>query len=409
MGRPSQLDIRTFCTSPRRYCPVVETSPTSSSSRPKKTVAGVRLGVALLTVLGLIGLDELLSLPPVLASVSQHRLAYEFVEYELDRRFVPGVSERSWVATNGQGLRGDTFSRSTFNILLMGGSTTYCGLLDEADALHARVRTHLQTIAVDGWPVAIATSARGGQTIRVVAENLEQLVRRAETTPDVVVLLTGANAVERFYQSAPWFDDQGDPTGAQLSPDGPYVAGWAETFAGWYLPGSRGRFLVRPREAYREHAKVGELTPHLQDGWRSLQASYHRHLSRLHQTAREHGVRLLIVTQPINFGPTERRARVESWAPILHPPGKDRGFLPSAQLMADLLGQINRFGRQYSRNNVIPVLDLAALLADCGTCFYDQWHFTIAGADQAGQAIARMLDTLLPATGRVRLRSSPSD
>jgi len=100
------------------------------------------------------------------------------------------------------------------------------------------------------------------------------------------------------------------------------------------------------------------------------------------------------VTQPINYGGSDDDDRVRSWMPyFVH---RDRvGFVPAPSLVAALMARFNEATRRVARRRGLVWVDLAETLGDCGDCFYDQWHFTVTGAQRAAKSIAPVVDSLL--------------
>ena len=118
-------------------------------------------------------------------------------------------------------------------------------------------------------------------------------------------------------------------------------------------------------------------------------------LRRLLDTAGRCGTRLVLATQALNYGGPDNEARVATWTPMLRPPG-GVGLIPSPELTAKLLARFNSAVTAFGAAHNVEIVDLAAELADCAACFYDQWHFTEEGADRAAAllapAIARALE-----------------
>ncbi len=360
---------------------MVNSSSTSSSEQRARLRA--ELLVVLAVVAGIALLDRLTTLPPLVGAEFQARRAYESITYRIDPTHAPGLSALTRVRTNAQGLRGAEFSRSRRNIVLLGGSTTYAQLLDDDDALMTRVQRHLSPGPRE---VAVATSARGGQTVLDSLRNLEQLGARPDTRPDVVVAMLGANRVEQYYSLAPWTGPDGQPTGASLPDDSPYApARFDRTFAGLYIEPD-GAFMTRLRQAYRSQQGLDALTP-LLERWLDRHLDDHEvQLQRLADRSTALGAPLVLVTQPMNWSGVEDE-RVQTWAlGFIRTQGT--GFVPAPRLLAELLERVNDRTRRFARQADIPLVDLADLGRDCAPCFYDQWHFTVQGADRAGARIA---------------------
>jgi hypothetical protein len=66
--------------------------------------------------------------------------------------------------------------------------------------------------------------------------------------------------------------------------------------------------------------------------------------------------------------------------------------LPTPRLLHELLDGFNRVVRVVAAAEGVALVELDAQLGGCDECFYDQWHFTVAGAAAAGTAIAGALE-----------------
>ena len=68
-----------------------------------------------------------------------------------------------------------------------------------------------------------------------------------------------------------------------------------------------------------------------------------------------------------------------------------RGFVPSPDLLAEIVEAYNQRTRDVAEREGVPLVDLARAFAEdegCPSCFYDQWHFTAEGAARAAELMA---------------------
>jgi hypothetical protein len=199
-----------------------------------------------------------------------------------------------------------------------------------------------------------------------------------------LVLLLGANEVEMLMNHLPWTDG---PAWDEHGPFGPQQR--ARTYAGWYHPNADGRFLVAPRDAYAASDKRGDLTPEQARIVAVTQRQFGAQLTALIRAARDRGTRVVLVTQPLAFN-VDREHAHPGWAPFFYAePGA--GVLPTPALLHAMLEGFNQVVREVGAHEGAQVVDLAPELARCTACFYDQWHFTIAGSTLAGTVIAAAL------------------
>lgn len=132
-------------------------SSTSSSDRLRPGLLAA-LAVALVLAVG----QVVFALPPPLATEAGAMEPFARAVYDLDPRYVRGVSARSRVVRNVQGLRGSVLRGRPEDVLVVGGSTVACTLLDERDHLGASLERLL------GRPHRVAVAGRGGPPRRTV-------------------------------------------------------------------------------------------------------------------------------------------------------------------------------------------------------------------------------------------------
>jgi hypothetical protein len=348
------------------------TSSSEPASDRRALFAALGLAAALL------GVDRLARVEPPFADFGDDLKPFAQASYAIEPDIAPGLSPRSRFFRNAQGLRGHVLSGSPDDVLLVGGSTVACTLLDQRDALGPAIERALDN------RVRVAALGRGGYPL----ERLRPLVDRAlddvDLRPGTLVLLLGANEVEMLMNHLPWTDG---PAWDEHGPFGP--AERAKTFAGWYRPDADGRFLLAPRRAYATSPQRDHLTT---EQARLVVASHQQfgaQLTALVRAARAVQVEVVLVTQPLAYD-VARGETHPGWAPFFYAePGS--GVLPTPALMHSMLDGFNRVVRDVGANEGVEVVDLAPRLAACAACFYDQWHFTIAGATSAGTEIAGAL------------------
>ncbi len=359
-------------------------SSTSSSERIRPGVLAAFV-CALIVAVG----HVVFATPPPLDTEAGAMEPFANAVYQIAPRYAVGVSPRSRVVRNAQGLRGSLLHGKPDDVLVVGGSTVACTLLDEQDALGRRI----ELASNERFHVAVA--GRGGHPLGRLLRLVEQVLDRPDLRPGIVVGLFGASEVEFFLNSVPW---ERDATGTPIpgfDPNGPYGPDrWATTFAGWYRPGNHGAFLERPRRAYAQAHKVEGLGPLQMRALQEALAAYRSDLEAFVDLAHERGARVVLATQPLApAGP--------HYAPFFHGrPGY--GVLPTPRLLRSVLEAFNGQMRSVARRRGIALVDLARTLDDCTACFYDQWHFTVVGAREAAQHIAAALDRVAAGAHRAR-------
>ncbi len=360
-------------------------SSSTSSSEPR----GRRAFVEGVLGLGALGLGALVwPRPEAVRGGAVVRTPFDGLRFDIDPRWIAGVSRPSRVTTNAMGLRGNLVGDAPRDLLMIGGSTAQCLLLDDADSLDARLEIELRARGLAGARVANAGFA--GHPIEALLAELPSF--EGARRPAKILGLFGANEVEYFINHAPWATAPNGAMQPGYDLEGPYgPAHRARTFAGWYRPGSRGRFLVRPREAYAQARKTEAMPSHLRAFLAERSAVFGQALAQLADFCAQRRIELVLATQPVD--PSEGgRDPTRGWSPFFFaPPGQ--GFVPSPSLMRGLVAGFNEMLRRFAAARSLALVDLAAEVSREG-CFYDQWHFSVEGAQraatQAGEALAAL-------------------
>lgn len=363
--------------------------PSSTSNSDASALDGpdrTRAGLAALAVLAGLALAGRIPLEPLTANLAGERVAYRVEVHQLDPRWVADAGPRSRHAANGQGLRGDVIVGRDRELLLLGGSTVECSLLDERQALTGALAQALRD--AEG-PPRVAALAQAGLPLAELLPELDAFTAD-ERRPTIWVGMFGANETQAMFNHAPWASSgPGQPWAVWLDPASPFgVHGREQLYRGWYQPGNGGRFLAAPRAAYADPSLwQAELHPAHYEFMRQSLRGYVDSLRELQRLARDRGASLILVTQPL--APWAPPAEGRGWAPFVHA-AEGQGFLPSPQLTATLLDAFNAQTRGFAGEHGLPLVDLAAELDGCAACFYDQWHFTNTGATRAAERIAEL-------------------
>jgi hypothetical protein len=400
-------------------------SSTSSSSPKPSRARGLLLALATLAAL-VIG--DRVPLEPLTGNVAGERVPYRVEIHELDPVWVAGVGPRSRHAANGQGLRGDVIIGRDFEVLLVGGSTTECSLLDEPASLAGALASALEREPADASElVRVASLAQPGLPLAQLLEELE-IFTADHRRPDVLIAFVGANEAQTFFNHASWVAsapgpiaceacsgetggpqrERGGTAGAApavlwsptvweawIDPASPFgVEGRAETYRGWYRPGNHGRFLDAPRRAYADaRGWQASLHPGHAALLRQSLREYVASLTTLERLAAERDAVLVLATQPV--APWAPPGDGRGWAPFIYAePG--HGFVPSPDLTWQLVDAFNTQTRGFAREHGLALVDLASELSGCVTCFYDQWHFTDEGSREAATRISQALASQRP-------------
>lgn len=336
---------------------------------------------------------------------------------------MPGVRGVARFNANSDGMRGDENSpEHEFKILAIGGSTTECLYLD-----YAETWPNLLEVALGektGRDVFVGNVGRSGHNSR---EHVYQLEYLLEQYPDfdLVLLLVGINdlsiwisnpeirrfdrddpaQVERVIRRAfsiqplydvdrrsPYYDDTRIWNAIQVARRGP--AGKVKDDAGrWYEKVRRYR-----RNATTIRDRLPDLRPALEE--------YNSNIQRMIDIAQEHGVELVLMTQPVLWGPELSQDEEE----LLWFGGVGRftkgeaDVYYSVSALADGMNRYNAELLSICESRSVECIDLAAMLPKSTQTFFDDVHFNEPGA----RAVAGILVEELLGLPGISTASTPA-
>ncbi len=341
------------------------------------------------------------------------------VTFQPDPEAFPGVVGDSVFRTNSLGLRGDEWTgEAEVSILVLGGSTAECLILDQDEAWPQLVQRKLGR---EGGPtVWVGNGGKSGKNTRSQLLHVEHLPPQLPGLRGIVLLLGANDLLLRLRQGEaydPTFFEREGSIRSQVrlafhrvpeafwhsifDPDRP----WFKHTGLWRTardakqalesrhagPGP-GTILVQERrgrgeiEARRKRQEARPLVDALPDLGPAL-GEYRRNLERIVDLAQGHGVELLMLTQP------------SIWRPDL-PPELDRllwlghgegGVYYTSRALAEGIARYNRVMLEVCADRRVECLDLAAMLPKDDTVFYDDVHFNEAGAERVAAAVAERL------------------
>jgi lysophospholipase L1-like esterase len=331
--------------------------------------------------------------------------------------FAPGVSGPSEFTTNALGIRGDPFSpEQRYRLLAVGGSTTICSYLDDSEAWPQLVEDRLDAALGPGrtW---VGNVGRPGHTTVQNALQVEKLVRQHPEI-DAVILLAGVNDLLIHLalaidpgSAARILSRRDDPIALLESAFSVFPAPDAD--AAWYRRTGIGRLwaLRRSRLPGRE-ARAPWLDPgglHLRE-WRSarkqagrLRAAlpdltaaldqYAHNLERIADVAAAEGVRPIFLTQPSlwreDLSASERDLLWTGGPPLDRvAPGAE---YYSVGALAEGMRRYNARMLEVCRERGVECFDLAARMPRSVEFFWDDVHFTEAGARRVAELVAAHL------------------
>ena len=318
---------------------------------------------------------------------------------------MPGISGDSRFEIDALGFRADGApAQDALRILALGGSTTECLYLDQAEAWPALVQERLtRALGREAW---VANAGKSGRTTS--DHELQVLLLDQETRFDVVLLLTGVNDLgARLAQDttdAPELD-----RGARLRrafdvlplarEPGPF---WRRLGTYRLLAQSAARWSGPPRvqddagaiyERWRAHRRAASAWRSELPGLASALERFQDELERIADACEARSVELVLVTQPALCGP-DLSAEEEAllWlggvGEFQQQPGAE---YYTAAALARGLAAFNATLAGAAERRGIVCIDLAQLLGRAPELFYDDVHFNEEGARRTADVIAAEL------------------
>lgn len=401
-------------------------SAESLSAGRRALFAVVLLGVALLLGVGVAegALRILMPAPKVYRMLLPGKR-----EFQPDSRFIHGITGTASYAVNEQGIRGRDFGPDSaeYRILLVGGSTTECGLLDDSENWGTIAERDLG-VTGDGRRVWVGNVGRSGLTSRDHAVTVKYLLAQYPRI-DVVVVLLGVNDLTAALRQAGSYRSPtplSDPAAERIqvrnafamSPGGfremltpdlvPVRTPWHKR-AHLYQLGRRARVGWQARKVVsgRGGADIGGWRANRQSASRIIDslpdlmrplADYRASLEAIVAEARKRNTEVVFMTQPAlwkdKMTPAEERLIwLGGTGRFQEEPGHAYYSIPA---LAKAMDRYNAEGLAVCRAAGLACLDLASRIPRDTSMFYDDVHFTEAGAAAVGHSLAAHLRQAKP-------------
>jgi lysophospholipase L1-like esterase len=348
-----------------------------------------------------------------------------------DEADMPGVSGVSYFTTNSHGCRGPEYSGEKHRLLTVGGSTTECVSLDDAEAWPALVMARVNERTGDPKRLWVTNAGVAGRNSRHHLAHAELLVPKIGRL-DVVLVYCGLNDAGLWLYlptfDAGWRDDadEWERTVAQAfrvtnhtDPDAP----WWKRLELWKTASvlkdahrSRRQAFDRDRGAVVQDDRfrwLGEMRAHRARAEKRLVPrakmetlpaaldSYADNLRRIAAAVRRAGSRPVFVAQAVDrLGELDEAGRKRLW--MGHMEG---GAYVEEGQMADLVVAHNDRMRQVCQEIAVPFIDLPAALESERDLYYDGIHFNEKGARETARVVAdallerRLLEAEAPRAG----------
>jgi lysophospholipase L1-like esterase len=304
---------------------------------------------------------------------------------------LPGLAGHNRFTTNNKGFRGDALLSPKpdheFRIFTVGGSTTECFYVDDADDMSRVLQNELSLkvpppTTVRAYNVGYSGAASDDH-VAMISQRLVYL------EPDLIVVFSGINDLTRSiydYDYQHYVGFRTLPWRRCLK----HVVMQLQLVRRVYylkqrLHSDPRRFLEERVLSTRYAGLIGRQRelPVTDDPPRTDEASYATNLRSMVGLARAHGFDLVFMTQQTTWNSTvDPDARSWSWMrtrlDVTYP--EDR--------MDAGIERLNDTMRAVAAENDIPVFDLARTMPKSLEFFYDDCHFNRAGSIRAGHELA---------------------
>ncbi len=298
---------------------------------------------------------------------------------------MPGIHGTSRFTTQANGIRGPKLpaDSAAYRILCIGGSTTECVYLDDAEAWPNLLRKELQQVSQRPiWVGNVGVSGYScGHHLRFVRES------PLMSNVDCLVLMVGFNDLARFLRTgtthlssestdtnqfhAPLWRSSGilylaRQAHRQIRQDQIQVDDFA------------GRNYIARRQR-RQNSPVTEQPPSLDVAL----GEYREHLASITASCRDRGVLPVFVTQPVLWDEgLSPHAESLLWLGDL-----SDGLFLSAEAGRKAIDQFNRTLKSFAAAQQVACIDLSELHG-VEAYFYDDCHFSELGAETVAHHVA---------------------
>lgn len=323
----------------------------------------------------------------------------------LEPGVMPGVGPVAHIRINSHGIRGPEWSKERsgeYRILAVGGSTTECLNLDQDKTWPALLQTGLRNTA-DGRSLWVGNLGKAGLNTRDHLGLMRLAIGQFDV--DLIIMLIGGNdMIHRLMQ-----DSNYDPL---FTMDEQRYLDWlGSRFA--IVPLDRERSIIhrlalrrlvkrvvrvsqsirRDREGawierlrnVRKQASLVDELPKLDAGLNE----YERNIRGIVAEARRRALPIVLATQPTIW----KRAMSDHERNLLWMGWRPDGRFYTTGALAHAMASYNNRLLETCRDLRLGCIDLASRVPRTAEFFYDDMHFTEAGAQRvAGELIAHFRD-----------------
>lgn len=302
---------------------------------------------------------------------------------------LPGMKGVTRWTTNNLGFRGDELVSpkpvDELRVFLIGGSTTECLIVDDADSLDAVVQRTMQERVADRAQVRVYNAGISGDRSDDHVAILTQ--RIVHLQPDIIVVFAGINDLLAAIHGHDYLHL---PT--QRPPPWMMLATQSQL-------GRLAYYTVKLKLPVQELAQDELIVTGYQYGVKRQKSAraasgpptfdtrgYANNLRTLAGLAAGHGIPLIFITQQTTWN-SDVDSTAKDWQWMLNV--DDVRYAEDD--MHHALERMNDSMRQIADSLDVPLYDLARLMPKSTEFFYDDVHFNTNGARVAGTQLAAVI------------------
>lgn len=301
---------------------------------------------------------------------------------------LPGVTGITTFTTNNLGFRGEDIRvrkpAGEFRIILIGGSSIECAVLDDSDSIEAVLQRQLVEMGAARARVYNAGKSgdRSDDHLALVGQRIIHL------QPDVVIVLAGFNDLRAAVAGLDY-----------LHLGGRNLNEWALALTRLQVGralfnGLTNRPFSRQREGvaytgtpYRDAAAAQAAAMSATSAPKTDVGAFARNLRSIAGSARANGIKVVLMTQQTTWN-SDVDPDISGW----HWLRNIEGVVYSESAMHTAMAEMNVVVRDFAAEANLPLYDLARDMPKSSAFFYDDVHFNVRGAHEAGVELASLLN-----------------
>ncbi len=317
---------------------------------------------------------------------------------------LPGMSGRNLFSTNNVGYRGDYLAMpkppNEFRIFIVGGSSTECFYLDDAQAIHSVLQRQLNEHVRRPTVVKVYNAGKAGDRSD---DHVSMIVHRiVHLQPDMIIVFAGINDLLASMAEYDYLHLFSSPhERLSLSRLLQMTATEFQIPRRVYYLLSRHRPITE-RQAFEEvnstlrvteRAKRRAATPITDRRPRTDLIPYENNLRTIAGVAKAHRTRLIFMTQQTTWN-SSVDPEVSKWQWMLYRLSLRigvRAVTYRADYADAALESLNDVTRGVALEEGAALYDLAKVMPKSSEFFYDDVHFNVKGAYAAGTGLASLI------------------